>query len=61
MPILQMGKLRLREGQNLTKAVKQTNGRHRCLCPEPVHLTISLLKRRRDTCTKKVPKLQIPL
>lgn len=27
MPILQMGNLRLREGQNLTKAIKQTSSR----------------------------------
>ena len=57
MPILQMGKLRLRKGQNLIKAVKQTSGRHRCLCSEPAHLTTSLLKIKRGICTKKVPKL----
>ena len=57
MPILQMGKLRLRKGQNLIKAVKQTSGRHRCLCSEPAHLTTSLLKIRRGICVKKVPKL----
>lgn len=56
MLILQMGKLRLGEGNDLTKVIEQTSGRHRCPRPEPVHLTTSPLKSRRDTCTKKVSK-----